>query len=231
MGVIRISVAAIVLLLLTSVAAFGHGDAGIYATMAEAQVSNKDRTDRVEVENLNQQATELAGKGQYEAAVALAEKELAIAKQSSYPPTISGVGVNLCNLAAYCFKQEKYAQAESLYRSVQKLYEEKVATGDPIIAIAINPAIASVVNNLGTIQERLGDLAQAELYYKKSLELNEKALGQNSPAVAAGLKNLAELYRFNHRDNEADELEKRAAAVEAVIAAKQAELQRSLVSQ
>ena len=231
MEVMRISATAVVLLLLTCAAAFGHGDSGIFATMAEAQMSNKDRSDRIEVESLNQQATELAAKGQYEAAVTLAEKELAIAGQCSYPATISGVGVNLCNLAAYCFKQEKYPQADALYRSVQKLYEEKVATGDPYIAAALNPAIAFVVNNIGSVQERLGDLAQAVSYYKKALELNEKALGQNHPAVVAGLKNLAELYRFNHRDKEADELEKRAAAIEAVLAADQEKIRRTLNSQ
>lgn len=212
MEVIRILSVVAVLVMVTSAVAFGDGvDANPFLQQSLGQISDKDRSDRDQVETLNKQGMEFSNTGQYERAMEVAEKELKIAKQSDYPGTVGVVGANLSNLAAYYYKQAQYPQAEPLFQMALKLYEDKLGPG--------NPAVAVVLNNLGSVHERQGHLAQAEPLYKRALEINEKALGKNHRNVAVGLKNLANIYRQTHRDDEAAKLEQRAADIEAINAA------------
>jgi len=221
-GVMKIFSVVAVLVILTSTAAFGHGDSGAFALAAMAQISDKDRSDREDVAALNQQAKDFSNGGQYEQAMAVVDKELEIAKQSDYPGTVGAVGASLCNLAAYYYKQAQYTQAEPLYRSAQKLYEDKLGPD--------NPAVAVVLNNQASVQERQGHLPQAESLYKRALEINEKSLGENHPSVSVGLKNLAGLYRFIHRDADAIKLEQRAVAIDAFNSASQEQIRQTLMS-
>jgi hypothetical protein len=48
------------------------------------------------------------------------------------------------------------------------------------------------------------------------LATREKALGPNDPNVAIALKQLANLYKQTGREKDAEALEKRAAAIEAI---------------
>jgi hypothetical protein len=45
----------------------------------------------------------------------------------------------------------------------------------------------------------MGDYANAESFYKRSLAIREKALGPEHPDTATSLHNLAALYRFHGR--------------------------------
>ena len=49
----------------------------------------------------------------------------------------------------------------------------------------------------------------------RSLTILEKTVGPNSPQVAIHLKKLATLYRASNRENDAIEIEKRAANIQA----------------
>jgi tetratricopeptide (TPR) repeat protein len=70
--------------------------------------------------------------------------------------------------------------------------------------------VATGLNNLAALYNNQGKFAEAKPLYKRSLAINEKALGPDHPYVATGLNNLAKIYRA-----EAEKLEKRAAAIEA----------------
>jgi tetratricopeptide (TPR) repeat protein len=58
-----------------------------------------------------------------------------------------------------------------------------------------------------------GQYAQAEPLFKRSLAIWEKALGPDHPNVSLSLENIAELYRKTGREQEAEELAKRAAGI------------------
>ncbi len=60
-----------------------------------------------------------------------------------------------------------------------------------------------------------GYFAQAEPLFKRSIAIEEKALGPDSPKLVSSLKNLAALYKETDREQEAEPLEERAAAIEA----------------
>ena len=55
------------------------------------------------------------------------------------------------------------------------------------------------LNNLAGLYQAQGRYAEAEPLYKRSLAINEKALGPDHPDVALSLNNLAELYRAQSR--------------------------------
>ena len=67
--------------------------------------------------------------------------------------------------------------------------------------------------NLASLHFEEGRYAEAELLYKRSLAVREKALGPDHPAVGTLLNNLAGLYRAQGRYAEAESLYKRSLAV------------------
>jgi Flp pilus assembly protein TadD len=54
-------------------------------------------------------------------------------------------------------------------------------------------------NNLAGIVARRGHLAEAEVLYRRSLEIKERTVGPSSPAVAISLNNLAMVQRRQRR--------------------------------
>src|SRR5262249_5378249 len=55
--------------------------------------------------------------------------------------------------------------------------------------------VAGLLNNLGAVAEDQGDYAAAEGYYRRALELREKALGPDHPDVAQVLLNMSDLAK------------------------------------
>jgi tetratricopeptide (TPR) repeat protein len=76
--------------------------------------------------------------------------------------------------------------------------------------------VATSLNKLAALYDAQGDHTKAEPLYKRSLAIDEKALGPDHPGVATSLENLAGLYRATKRSSEADALEKRARDIRAM---------------
>ena len=55
--------------------------------------------------------------------------------------------------------------------------------------------MAKILHNLAIVYKEQGKYAEAEALYKRALEIKEKALGADHPAVAMTLNNLAVLYQ------------------------------------
>jgi tetratricopeptide (TPR) repeat protein len=75
--------------------------------------------------------------------------------------------------------------------------------------------VAQSLNNLAELYQAQGRYTQAELLYKRSLAIWEKALGPEHPLVAQSLENYAVLLREMNRLAEAERLEARAKAIRA----------------
>jgi Tfp pilus assembly protein PilF len=73
--------------------------------------------------------------------------------------------------------------------------------------------VAASLNNLGTFYYAQGLYEQAESSCKRAVAIWEKALGPDHPNVAAGLENLAAVYRKMDRAEDAEALEQRAARI------------------
>ena len=76
-----------------------------------------------------------------------------------------------------------------------------------------HPDVAKSLSNLAQLYRNLGDYAQAEPLYKRSLATLEKALGPDHPDVAISLNNLAQLYRNLGDYAQAEPLYKRSLAI------------------
>ncbi len=72
-----------------------------------------------------------------------------------------------------------------------------------------------MLNNLALLYKAQGRYAEAEPLYKRSLAIDEKALGPEHPAVATSLENYAALLRKTGRGAEAENKEARAKAIRA----------------
>jgi tetratricopeptide (TPR) repeat protein len=100
--------------------------------------------------------------------------------------------------------QGQYAKALKLYTLALEEAEKFGPT---------DPRLATSLNNLARLYYTQGDHAKAELLYKRSLAIREKALGPDHPHVATSLENYAKLLRATKRQAEAEKLEERAAAI------------------
>ena len=79
--------------------------------------------------------------------------------------------------------------------------------------VPIIPTSRQSLSNLASLHARQGRYADAEPLYRRSLAINEKALGPDHPGVAISLNNLAELYRNQGRYVDAEPLHKRSLAI------------------
>ena len=73
----------------------------------------------------------------------------------------------------------------------------------------------SSLNNLGMLYVDQGQYEKAEPLCKRALAVTEKVLGPDHAGVAVLLKNMAEVYRKTGRGQEAENFDKRAAAITA----------------
>lgn len=90
-------------------------------------------------------------------------------------------------------------QALALFR--QEKYTEALTTAERARAFAVaelgdrHPSVALSDRTAGLIQERLGNLVEAERHFAASVALLEEVLGEDDPSVAVDLGNLARMYR------------------------------------
>jgi CHAT domain-containing protein/Tfp pilus assembly protein PilF len=116
------------------------------------------------------------------------------------------VAISLNNLAVLYVAQDRYAEAEPLYKRSLAI-DEKALGPD-------HPNVATALNNLALLYKVQGRYAEAEPLYKRSLAIREKALGPDHTNVATALNNLASLYQEQGRYADAEPLYKRSLAID-----------------
>ncbi len=122
----------------------------------------------------------LEAKGNYTEAVNVLEGALKLRPHSEIPD--ADTAANLRELANVHFYQGHYTVAESLNQQVlsmhRTLYGEK------------HPEVAEDLNNLGAIQNEIGNLFEAEAQYRRSLAITEAWYGPQHPKTAEDLTSL-----------------------------------------
>ncbi len=163
---------------------------------------------------LNDEVQSLYQQGQYARAVVVAQQALEVAEKA-VGPNHPDVATILSFLATLYEAQGQYAQAEPLAKRALAIREQVLGPN--------HPDVAKSLNNLATLYDlhneyvghttNRGMSTQAEPLYKRALAIWEQALGPNHLAVAAGLNNLAELYRHQGQYAQAEPLYQRALAI------------------
>ncbi len=78
---------------------------------------------------------------------------------------------------------------------------------------ADDPTFATVLMNLATLHELLGDTGRAERIYARALAIQEKVLGADDPALLRSLNPLAMLHHLGGRYGQAEPLYRRSIAI------------------
>jgi tetratricopeptide (TPR) repeat protein len=102
--------------------------------------------------------------------------------------------------------QERYDEAEALYKRALAVSEKSLGPD--------HPDTATSLHNLAYLYHRQEKYAEAEPLYKRALAVSEKALDPDHQlATIITLNNLAELYKTQKKYAEAEPLYKRAIAM------------------
>ncbi|MBI4533915.1 MAG: tetratricopeptide repeat protein [Candidatus Melainabacteria bacterium] len=143
---------------------------------------------------------------------------------ASDPNNMHNLTVSLNNLADLYRAQDRYAEAEALYRQALVNAEKSLDSGHHAMIITLN--------NLGDLSTDQGKADEAEHFYEQALALtlkvpatstqdpgalsksNEELLTQASPDKATSLNNLADLKRSQGKLSEAEKLYKAALAAD-----------------
>jgi CHAT domain-containing protein/tetratricopeptide (TPR) repeat protein len=174
---------------------------------------------------LNALASLYVDQGRYAKAEPLYKRSLAI-KERTLGPDDGSVATSLNNLAHLYVQEGRYAEAEPLYKRSLAIRESALARSPPpagtgkvfedLARISRNydrDAVPRALNNLAELYAEQGRYADAEPLFRRSLAMDEAALGRDHPTVATTLSNLAGLYMSQGRDADAEPLLKRGLAI------------------
>jgi CHAT domain-containing protein/tetratricopeptide (TPR) repeat protein len=140
-----------------------------------------------EAEKLHDQADQLNQQGNYNKALVLFERSLAI-KQKALGPDHPDTAKSLNELGACYESIGDYAKALSNYEQALAIREKALGPESPFTAASIH--------NLGNLYKLFGKYDQALTLYKRSVEICEKSLGPQHPFTAMTINSLAKLYRI-----------------------------------
>jgi tetratricopeptide (TPR) repeat protein len=147
---------------------------------------------------------QLIARGDHAAALREAQKLEAAAK-AQYGINHTSYADALNTLATVYLTQQKYDEAEGLYRRAIAI-RAKVLGDD-------HPAVAHTLTNLSmvySLQRKFGD---AESVLRRALDIQEKALGENDFTVATTLGLLASACLAQGKRQEADALHERGKSI------------------
>jgi tetratricopeptide (TPR) repeat protein len=121
-------------------------------------------------------------------------------REKSLKPDDPDIGQSLNNLALLYEVQEKYSEAEPLFRRALAIWEKSE-----------HPDVVASLNNLAALYYAQGRYGEAEPLYRRALAILEKT--PEHPKLAVCLDNLAVLYRVQGRYGESEPLHQRALAI------------------
>src|SRR5215813_14133960 len=147
---------------------------------------------------------QLIARGDHAAALLEAQKLEADAK-AQFGINHTSYADALNTLATVYLSQQKYDEAEGLYRRAIAI-REKVLGDD-------HPAVAHTLTNLSLLYSLQRKFAAAEEVLRRALNIQEKALGENDPTVATTLGLLVSACLGQGKRQEADALHERAMSI------------------
>src|SRR5262245_36650309 len=126
---------------------------------------------------------------------------VAIREAEKFGPEDYRLAQSLNGLAETYRQQEKFAEAEPLYRRLLPILEKAVGPEHTNVAISLN--------NLAETYRLQKKYAEAEPLYRRSLAILERTLGRDHSNVATSLNNLAVLLQDQEKYSEAEALYRR----------------------
>ena len=147
---------------------------------------------------------QLIMRGDHAAALAEAQKLEAAAK-AQFGINHTSYALALNTLATVRVAQQKYDEAEGLYRRAMAI-REKVLGDD-------HPDVAHTLTNLSLVYSLQRKFGEAEVVLRRALEIQEKALGESDMTVAMTLNLLASACLAQGKHQEAKALHERGMSI------------------
>ncbi|MBO9465123.1 tetratricopeptide repeat protein [Tropicibacter sp. R15_0] len=132
--------------------------------------------------------------GDYNAALPISQKYLALAEQDS----AAEFATALNNHAALLRAMGRYDEAEPFFRKALKTTKRELGERHPVYAVRLN--------NLATLLETKKRYEEAETLYRLTLQIDQELLGEKHAGYAIDLNNLATLLETTGRYEEAEPL-------------------------
>ena len=143
--------------------------------------SRADQKKMAEADRMTAEYHRLNDEGDYAAAAALAEGQLAI-RERFLGKRNADVVTSRAQLACFLHKKGDYGAAEPLFR--EALDAGREIYGDE------HPSIAWILNQLASLLNDKGDYAAAEPLYRDALGMRQRLFGEESMAVVSSLGDL-----------------------------------------
>lgn len=156
---------------------------------------------------LNNLGELLGRRGRLDEAEALLRRAAAIPDEDGPP---RDVATQLSNLALVLRRQERFAEAEPIYRRVLEILERRAAEEpDPDEAAETSAEAAGVLGNLAQVLAHTGRQEEAEPLMREVVSRFERHYGEDHPHLAIALNNLARHLEETGRLLEAEPLSRR----------------------
>jgi CHAT domain-containing protein/Tfp pilus assembly protein PilF len=158
-----------------------------------------------EARRLLDQASKLTSKANYDAALPLSERALAI-REKVLGANHLAVADALQAIAQLCEEKGDYAKAQSLVTRALSIRESALTPEDP--------SVAESIASLGVVFFSKGDYAQAESLLQRAKGILEKRLGPDHSSVAATIVSLGRVYVEKAQYGEAESAYSRALEIQ-----------------
>ncbi|MGI9107557.1 MAG: tetratricopeptide repeat protein [Pyrinomonadaceae bacterium] len=157
-----------------------------------------------QISELIRQANESEAQGNYDAAIPLRARLVAIAEKE-FGPEHPDNAVHLYNLAWLYKEKGDYGRAEPLYERALAIVEK--AHGPEHLDVAAS------LNNLALFYQAQGNYRRAEPLFQRALAIRERLLGPEHRDVGTSINNLAVLYQYQDNIVGAEPLLQRSLAI------------------
>ncbi len=156
-----------------------------HVTPLEAQAPRAGVAGKALDRLLNQAGLYLSVRGDLEGALALAERSVALKRQTRTDDPLS-LATGLNNLATLYSDLGLLMDAENAHREALEIKEARLAADDSKLAITLN--------NLAELHRKRKDFTQAEMLLIRAAEIMKAAHGPGSAEYGTSLSNLGALY-------------------------------------
>jgi len=113
----------------------------------------------------------------------------------------------LVNLSHLLYSTDQLAHAEPLMREALKLMEDIHGPDDPMVAVPLNNLASLLIKDANSAEEAMS-------LFRRALRIQKDEYGQDSPEMATTLNNFAQLLKENRCYREAEQLLRKALAID-----------------
>jgi tetratricopeptide (TPR) repeat protein len=124
--------------------------------------------------------------GEYEEALVLYKKSLAI-REKSLPPNHPDLAKSYINIGSVYYSMGEYSKALSSHKKSLAIWQQSLPPNHPDLAMSYN--------NIGGVYDNMGEYSKALSSHEKALAIREQSLPPNHPDLATSYLGIGNVYK------------------------------------